>query len=165
MFDLKSHVSVISDVCNLVTQSSLYFLNVLKCPTGLLPYPPMGCPRLLARASFLQILSFYPSSEGAQITFPGLWPNLDQSQGFPRAFILTADILFFSLTCCTLFPLAWDTSLNLRKCCTAFQKGVIGECHPSEESTYAIPVPQDRSVNTCELQQLFSEARNSRTNP
>lgn len=46
-----------------------------------------------------------------------------------------------------------------------FRKGVVGEFRPSEEFTYVIPVPQDRSVNTCELQQPSTKAINSRTKP
>lgn len=149
MSDSQSHISVISSLGILVSLSSLYFLNVPQSPTEPQPSSPIGCPHLF----------------GAQITFPGLRSNLVQCEGFSRAFILTADILYSSLACCALFPLAWYMSLNLWKSCTAFQKGVIGGCHPSEESTYVIPVPQDKLVNTFELRQLFSKARNSRTNP
>lgn len=104
---------------------------------------------LMGKGCFPANTLIFPSSKGAQITFSGLWHNLVQSQVLLRVIILTADILY-----CTLLPFTasglWyePKSLEVLHC---ILKRSYRECHPSKESTYGIPVPQDRSVNTCEL--------------
>lgn len=56
-----------------------------------------------------------------------------------------------------LLPLEYELK---SKCYTAFQKGFIGRCCPSEESAYVLSVPRDRLLNIlgnlllkCESQQ------------
>lgn len=60
---------------------------------------------------------FIPPSEGLQITFPGLWPNLDQSQGFFKG--ICSHITLQTDLLCFISSGVWH-ELILQKCCTAF---------------------------------------------
>lgn len=130
-----------------------------------LPSSPVGCSCLLAGALSCKYFNFIlPLREPRlhSLDPDPIWTRVKVFQGHP--FWLHT---FYSLSWLAALYFLW---LRIRawiigNVALHFKKGVVGEFHPSEEFTYVIPVPQDRSINTCELQQPSTKAINSRTKP